>query len=111
ETDFQQINVVPAGTSARVSQDGFSFSRTSLLDDFENQDSISEADYSDLLEKAVSEVTNNTKAALKHPSFDHIIVDLSGGMDSRAVFCAVTRLPEFHHKVKIHTRYTPTEPA
>ena len=59
--------------------------------------------YEQLLFKAKSEVIDNVRIALEHPKFKHLIVDLSGGLDSRMVYAALTNLPDPQNKIIINS--------
>lgn len=47
-----------------------------------------------LLKRAADEIVDNLRIALDHPAFDKFVLHLTGGADSRAVLCALSRLPE-----------------
>lgn len=51
------------------------------------------------LKEAADEVATNARLALEHPAFDKLVVQVTGGMDSRAVLCALSRFPQHRHKV------------
>lgn len=59
--------------------------------------------YIDLLHKAASEIKENTKAIVSSKHYDHIVMDLSGGMDSRVVYCAASNSPETFKRMRIRT--------
>ncbi|GAB5387846.1 MAG: hypothetical protein Alpg2KO_08140 [Alphaproteobacteria bacterium] len=67
------------------------------------EEKITEPEYAKLLEQAATEIKENVKAVLSSPHYKKIIVDLSGGMDSRVVYSAVTNFPEYKDKVKVRT--------
>lgn len=53
-----------------------------------------------LLKRAADEIVDNLRIALEHPAFDKFILHLTGGMDSRTVLCALSRLPDrYRNKV------------
>lgn len=67
---------------------------------------VSNEEYSELLESARQEIISNLDLVAKNPKFEKIIVDVSGGMDSRLVFSAVTNLPEHREKIVINSQDT-----
>ena len=71
-----------------------------------NEDEVSDDEYVKLLDLAKQEIISNLDTIAKHPKFDRIIVDVSGGMDSRLVFSAVTNLPEHRDKIVINSQDT-----
>jgi len=64
-----------------------------------------------LIYKAKDEIINNVKMIFEYPDFDNVIVDLSGGFDTRMVYAACTVLPDslIRPKIKIFSRYSPTQ--
>lgn len=67
---------------------------------------ISNEEYLALLESARKEIISNLDLVAKNPKFEKIIVDVSGGMDSRLVFSAVTNLPEHRERIVINSQDT-----
>lgn len=110
QTDIDFVEIVPAGQSVSITPDGLMLNPTPLLSDLENTDQLDDEGYLRLAEIAKEEVIGNVRAALDHPRFEHVIVDLSGGMDSRTVFAAVSLLPQYRDKVKIHSHFSAAEP-
>ncbi len=49
-------------------------------------------DYVSLIRKGKQEILRNIQAISKSEDFDNIVVDVSGGMDSRVVFCGLTNI-------------------
>ena len=71
---------------------------------------ISDEEYISLLEQAKSEIVSNLDSIARHPKFEKVIVDVSGGMDSRLVFSALTNLPEHRDKIVINSQDTRGSP-
>ena len=67
---------------------------------------VTHDEYVELIDRAKQEIISNLDIIAKHPKFDRIIVDVSGGMDSRLVFSAVTHLPEHRDKIVINSQDT-----
>ncbi|WGV19203.1 hypothetical protein QIY50_17535 [Pseudomonas putida] len=63
-------------------------------------------EYLALLERARKEIILNLDLVAQNPKFEKIIVDVSGGMDSRLVFSAVTNLPEHRDRIVINSQDT-----
>lgn len=89
-----------------IGDEGVLFVDKSIAKDLEAESKISDSEYLELLNKAKDEIINNVAAVVKHPKFKRIIVDVSGGMDSRLVFCAVTNLPQYRDKIFINSQDT-----
>lgn len=66
--------------------------------------------YETLLLRAREEILGNVRAVLEHAAFEHVIADLSGGLDSRLVFCALTHFPEHAAKIRINSLYLAAQP-
>ena len=66
-----------------------------------------EEDYQALLDQAAGELVDNCRRILSDAHYEDISVDLSGGLDSRIVYSAMTNLPESAGRIKISTRDTP----
>lgn len=69
----------------------------------------SESSFRALLKQAADEIVDNLRIALEHPAFDRFVLQLTGGMDSRTVLCALSRLPQYKDKViakTVKTRLT-----
>ncbi|MBZ9610359.1 hypothetical protein [Rheinheimera maricola] len=71
---------------------------------------ISPAEYVDLLKKGGKDVVANLQAIFDHPRFKHVLVDLSGGMDSRAVYSALTNVNGGREKTRINSCDTASLP-
>lgn len=100
--DVDEEIVVDSGTVRRE--------RTSLRAMLCEPEAFDEALYDELLHEAVDEIRTNVRAVLGHPAFEHVICDLTGGMDSRMVFGAVSGLSDQRDKVRIHSHFSPAEP-
>src|SRR5699024_4065530 len=79
------------------------------------QDGASDAvpsplEYKESVERASEEIVSNLRVALTHPRFEAVRVDLTGGMDARLIFAALTHLTEFNAKVGLQTSYVPSSP-
>ncbi|TCT02382.1 hypothetical protein [Aquabacter spiritensis] len=63
------------------------------------------------LNDAKAELIENVGAILAHPGFKTVIFDLTGGLDSRLVYAALTNTTHDKDRVRISARETPAEPA
>ncbi|MCV7622475.1 hypothetical protein M3B60_006815 [Micrococcus luteus] len=64
-------------------------------------------DYSDLIRLGASDLIQNAAIALESRQFSELIVDLSGGKDSRLVFAAVSQVPGWREKVRLNSKDVP----
>ena len=71
---------------------------------------ISAEAYRERLVRGAEELLRNAGALIRHPGFEHILVDVTGGMDTRTVVGAVTHFPEHRHRITVNARNTSTIP-
>ena len=81
---------------------GTYLTQTSLRDVLTSREKWDDDRYEHYIIKAKSEIESNCRAALEHNSFNKVIIDISGGFDSRIVFAAACGLPR-KLRSKIHT--------
>lgn len=83
--------------------------RTSLWDIISENTEFNEDLYEEYIFKAKEEIESNCKAVFEHPMFDKIVIDVSGGFDSRIIFAAACNLPKhLRKKIYTHTRKSGT---
>jgi hypothetical protein len=63
--------------------------------------SINDTIYEELVQQSAIEIKENIKAVLSSDKFSDVVVDVSGGIDSRTVFCGVTNFNEYRDKVSV----------
>lgn len=66
-----------------------------------------QVDFYAFLNKAKNEIVGDVELILQSPSFKHVTIDLSGGLDSRLVYAAATNLDGFKNKIKINSKDNP----
>lgn len=101
EMDVSDVYVMPIHNFISISNGGVRFNNTSILEELLNSNNLDNQDYGDLLGKARDEIVDNVRVVLEHPNFEHVLVDVTGGMDSRMVFAAATNFPKYKSKIKI----------
>ncbi len=85
-----------------INSKGVNFHNTEIVNELRSKaKAINEKEYIELLYEAKEEIKENTIIALEHPNFDNVILDLSGGLDARCVYCSVTNIPSSKSKSKI----------
>ncbi len=88
---------------------GLALPRTSLWNDISRKYEWNEDLYEEYIYSAKKELEEYCKAAFEHPRFDKIVIDLSGGFDSRAVFATACNLPKhLRKKISTYTRRSET---
>lgn len=88
---------------------GVVVNRSSLWDILTSNEEWNDDQYEEYIFKAKQEIEQNIRAAFECPRFDKIVVDVSGGFDSRIVFAAACDLPkQLRKKMYTHTRKSGT---
>lgn len=108
--DIEGVFVLPVNKTIYISSKGVDLPSAKIDEVFTKKEPFSEENYQKLLREAKKEIINNVKIALEHPAFKYVILDLSGGMDSRIVYGAATHLQEFRHKIRINSHFVESEP-
>lgn len=73
--------------------------RTSLYALLSQPVPYTEEAYREVLKQAAAEIVDNLRIALEHSAFDKFVMHVTGGMDTRAVLCALAHFPQYQHKV------------
>lgn len=102
----QSFEMTDQGLSIKTDGDKHSY----LYDEMTQFD---EEAYSDLIVQARDEIVDNIAMIFNYPGFDEVIVDLSGGLDSRVIYAACTVLPQevVRRKIRINTQFGPSPNA
>ena len=67
-------------------------------------------DYDKYISSAAEEIIENIKIVYDHSRFKEIMLDLSGGLDSRTVFAAITNIPDVMNKITLNCRHSELVP-
>ena len=110
QMDVANVRMLPIDKKLTIADGFWTTSFSEISSAFCELSTLTDEEYQHLLHQAAKEIINNTGAALQHEAFTNVIIDLSGGMDSRIVYAAATHFPEFHEKIRIHSRYSKSEP-
>jgi len=110
QMDVDNVRILPIDKKLTIADGDWTVSSSEISSAFCELSTLTDEEYQHLLHQAAKEIINNTGAALQHEAFKNVIIDLSGGMDSRIVYAAATHFPEFHEKIRIHSRYSKSEP-
>jgi len=88
---------------------GLEISKTSLYDVIFRQEEWDEDVYEDDIRRAKDEIYDNVKAVFEHERFEKVVIDVSGGFDSRIVFATACNLPKrLRKKIQIFSRTSGT---
>ena len=86
------------------------FSKSRLNEIFTEAHSFETKDYEKYINSAAQEIVENIRIVYNHPRFEEIMIDLSGGLDSRTVFAAVTNIPDVKNKITLNCRHSELVP-
>lgn len=104
--DIKGVYCLPVDKMFSITETGVTIQDKAITRNLSNDREPSEDEYNALLAKAKNEILSNFSCIARSPRFDDIIVDVSGGMDSRLVFCAITNFPQHRKKVSINSQDT-----
>ena len=90
--DMEGIFQLENDKTLRLASSGWQWECTDFGRVLEQDEVFHENLYLTLLNKASDEVKRNVRAGLESPKFKHVTVDLSGGLDSRLVYAALTTI-------------------
>lgn len=85
--------------------------KTEIYDILTNIPQYDKYEYERLLKVAALELIDNAKIVFENEKFDNIVAHITGGLDSRLVYCALTQFPEYMHKIIPHTTKSDAEPT
>mgnify|MGYP006135956975 FL=1 len=93
-----------------VISDRITFNETKLDQLFNEIHAYKTEDYQNYIELAAAEIVENIQVVYDHPRFKDIMVDLSGGFDSRSVFAAITNISDTENKITLNCRHSELVP-
>jgi len=97
------VSLLPINRTIRVMKGSLFVSYNSIEDVLDAKISLDYDRYGEMRKEALREVKDNICAAIDDPRFD-LMVDLTGGMDSRLIYGMLTNMPGTRSKVKVNTR-------
>lgn len=97
-------HLLPSYKFIRYSSKGVEFVNKPLFDLLSSPVIFDEKKYNEIVNKAAVEIKDNIRSTLTSSEFHRVVVDLSGGRDSRVGYAALTNLEEkFLDKVRIRS--------
>lgn len=111
--EAQYCSVLAIYENLNFDADGPQIQRTALHDILYKRREYSPNYYANLIARARDEIVNNVEMVFRCPQFDAVVVDLSGGMDSRLLYAACTQAPQalVRQKIQINCQYSPSPSA
>lgn len=108
DMDVEDIKMLRADTRISIYDSEVRFQKTELYKDLISVDDYTDEKYRTMLKQSKNELIDNIKVALNTNIYSTIRMDLTGGLDSRLVYAAVTNTAN-NKKVVVHTgNYTRT---
>lgn len=102
ECEIANIFILPVGKKI-VAKDKVTIVDSAIAKEFSLDKNISNKEYIELLQKGATEILDNAEAVLKCEKYDQIIVELTGGLDSRIVYAALTNFDLKEREIYINT--------
>lgn len=102
EREIKNAFMLPADEYIVVGARGILFKKKTIYSIFKTRKKRNIESGKKLLEKGREEIIDNVKIVLADKRYDKVVVDLTGGLDSRIVYGAVNNLGEYKNKVVIH---------
>ena len=104
QTFFNEIKLVPYNKFIEINKNEISlkYSKFNNLLNMSPED-LSDKEFFDLIDKAETEIVNNIQCVFDNKKIDKVVIDVTGGADSRMVLSALTNIKDFKNKVKVRT--------
>ena len=99
--DIEGIRKLPVEKYIQIDQNGFELKDTSMVQLLKQEFDMNQ--YEEYLLKAASEIMDNINVVYNSEKFKNVLVDVTGGADSRIVFSAITNIKEGYDKTRIHS--------
>ncbi len=104
--DIKGIECLPIDKLFILSETEVSIENKEISEVLQREDEPSEEEYLSLLNQAKQEILHNFACIAESERFESIVIDVSGGMDSRLVFCAATNFPQYREKITLNSQET-----
>jgi len=102
EREMCNVFILPADKLININEKGIIFKEKKIADVFK-ETKIKEKNLDNLLSEGKDEIIDNVRIVLADKRYERVLVDLTGGLDSRTVYGAVSNLQEYADKVVIHS--------
>jgi hypothetical protein len=101
ETEAENVYLLPVHKRIVLANNEILFRNAEIYNDMAAPPAYSDGLYLELLYKTRDELIDNARALLSHPRFDHVVCDITGGLDSRIALAALTNVPDPDHKLAL----------
>jgi len=105
ELNIKNLYMLPVDTNVDINIEKFKvdFNKTSIYYELSAPLKYNEKTYNKLINEAAEELKDNARVVLEYNGFDKILVDVTGGLDSRLVLAVLTHFPEYKDKIVVNT--------
>lgn len=105
DMDIVGVKQVPLDQEVVINGFGWRISSKKAVQEALN--GSSDVSREELLQRAKAEILDNVRSAAESGRFDKIVTDLSGGMDSRAVFAAILNIESARTQTELRSNDVP----
>lgn len=103
--DVKGIEQLPITKYVVITKQGISVKNKNIADILDNSIDFCEKGYKYYLQMAAREIIDNIELVIKDERFENVIVDVTGGKDSRTVLAALTNVDQqYLNKVRINSK-------
>lgn len=108
--DVLNCSILAIYEHIEIDSDGPRVIQSDLHDTLYKRQDFSEERYATLIAQARDEIVRNMQMIFECPELEAVVVDLSGGMDSRLLYAACTHLPQalVRPKIQINCQHAPS---
>lgn len=103
EMDVHGVWQLENSLNIMIDKTGVHFVKNKYAELLEEENHLTEPEYRRELELAKNEVLNNIKLVFARKDFKNIIVDLTGGLDSRIIYALIKYIDNSREKVRIYS--------
>lgn len=104
QMDIQNITQLTPDEFIELDSTGFHVLQSEAGKDLCDATPYHESDYQQLLQSIKDELLENARDTIFDSRFHDVVLDLTGGLDSRLVFAIATNIYGAREKIKIHTQ-------
>jgi hypothetical protein len=102
--DIQEIFQLPLNKDIVLSSDKISFIPNWMHNTLVLEQPMSYKEYQNMLSDAISEIKENLLSIYNDPRFSYVVVDSTGGLDSRVIYAVISNIPEIKSKILLRTQ-------
>lgn len=109
-TPINEIELLPIGTSIAFEKGQLQVKQSEISTDLDEFFGISNYNYIELLKEATDEIKTNIREALVIHDYENVRIDVTSGLDARAIISAASHFKNYSSKIHIHTADVASSP-